>query len=67
VVVGFQVAARHEQGGDAVTDLGLVNPAIYRIARNSSCHKAFHDVTAGNNNVTIGSVTVTGPLPAGTR
>jgi len=40
-------------------DLGLVNPAIYRIARSSSYHKAFHDITTGNNYVTM-------PYPAGT-
>jgi subtilase family serine protease len=38
-------------------DLGFVNPAIYRIARSSSYHKAFHDVTTGSNIVTIGIVT----------
>ena len=38
-------------------DLGFVNPAIYRIARSSSYHKAFHDVTIGSNTVTIGTVT----------
>ena len=26
-------------------DLGFVNPAIYRIARSSSYHRAFHDIT----------------------
>ena len=42
-------------------DLGFVNPAIYRIGRSPSYHKAFHDVTAGNNDVTAGSsATVTG-------
>jgi subtilase family serine protease len=41
-------------------DLGFVNPAIYRIARSSSYHKALHDVTTGSNTVTIGIVTVTG-------
>jgi subtilase family serine protease len=41
-------------------DLGFVNPAIYRIARSSSYHKAFHDITAGSNTVTTGTVTVTG-------
>jgi subtilase family serine protease len=41
-------------------DLGFVNPAIYRIARSSSYHKAFHDITTGSNTVTIGTVTVTG-------
>ena len=35
--------------------LGFVNPAIYRIAGSSSYHKAFHDITTGNN-VTVGSV-----------
>jgi subtilase family serine protease len=30
--------------------LGFVNPAIYRIARSSAYHQAFHDVTAGNRN-----------------
>ncbi len=40
-------------------DLGFVNPAIYRIGRSSSYHKAFHDITVGP--------TVTRPLPDGTR
>jgi kumamolisin len=35
--------------------LGFVNPAIYRIARSPSYHKAFHDVTTGNN-LTLGPV-----------
>ncbi len=34
---------------DAHHDLGFVNPAIYGIARGSSYHKAFHDITTGNN------------------
>jgi subtilase family serine protease len=33
--------------------LGFVNPAIYRIARGPLYHKAFHDVTTGNNTVTL--------------
>jgi subtilase family serine protease len=41
-------------------DLGFVNPAIYRIARSSSYHEAFHDITDGSNTVNIGTVTVTG-------
>jgi subtilase family serine protease len=41
-------------------DLGFVNPAIYRIARSTSYHQAFHDVTTGNNTVNVGSVTITG-------
>ena len=35
--------------------LGLVNPAIYRIARGSRYHQAFHDITTGNN-LTLGPV-----------
>jgi subtilase family serine protease len=34
---------------DARHDLGFVNPAIYRIARSSSYHQAFHDITTGSN------------------
>jgi len=30
-------------------DLGFVNPAIYRIARSSGYHQAFHDITTGSN------------------
>jgi subtilase family serine protease len=30
-------------------DLGFINPAIYRIARSSSYHRAFHDLTSGTN------------------
>ena len=43
-------------------DLGFVNAAIYRIARGPLYHKAFHDVTTGNNTVVFisPSVTVTG-------
>jgi kumamolisin len=40
-------------------DLGFVNPAIYRIARGSSYHNAFHDITTGSNIQTL-------PYPAGT-
>ncbi len=40
-------------------DLGFVNPAIYRIARSSSYHNAFHDITTGNNIMTM-------PYPVGT-
>ena len=38
---------------DAHHDLGLVNPAIYRIARSSRYHQAFHDITTGSNIVNI--------------
>jgi subtilase family serine protease len=40
--------------------LGLVNPAIYRIARGPLYHKAFHDITTGNNTVVVNGVTITG-------
>jgi DNA-binding PadR family transcriptional regulator len=40
--------------------LGFVNPAIYRIARGPQYHKAFHDITTGNNTVTVNGVTITG-------
>jgi subtilase family serine protease len=44
--------------------LGFVNPAIYQIARGPLYHKAFHDVTTGNNTVVLTStsppVTITG-------
>ena len=40
--------------------LGFVNPAIYRIARGPLYHKAFHDITAGNNTATDNGVTITG-------
>jgi subtilase family serine protease len=32
-------------------DLGLVNPALYRIASGPLYRTAFHDITTGNNNV----------------
>jgi kumamolisin len=34
---------------DAQHDLGCVNPVLYRIARSSSYHQAFHDLTTGTN------------------
>jgi subtilase family serine protease len=40
IALADQYAKRH---------LGFVNPAIYRIARSSRYHQAFHDVTAGNS------------------
>ena len=40
-------------------DIGFVNPAIYSIARSSSYHRAFNDVTTGSNIQTL-------PYPAGT-
>jgi subtilase family serine protease len=40
--------------------LGFVNSAIYRIARGPQYHKAFHDITTGNNTVVVNGVTITG-------
>jgi subtilase family serine protease len=40
--------------------LGFVNPAIYRIASGPLDHKAFHDVTTGNNTVVLNGNTITG-------
>ena len=45
---------------DAGHPLGFVNPAIYRIARGPQYHKAFHDITTGNNTVVLNGVTITG-------
>jgi subtilase family serine protease len=69
--IGAQTAIETNSGASAATalwaglmaladqgahhDLGLVNPAIYRIARSPSYHEAFHDVTTGNN-LTLGPV-----------
>ena len=39
IALADQYAGRH---------LGFVNPAIYRIARSSHYHQAFHDITAGS-------------------
>ena len=41
IALADQYARRH---------LGFVNPALYRIARSSQYHRAFHDVTAGSSN-----------------
>jgi subtilase family serine protease len=40
--------------------LGFVNPAIYQIARGPLYHKAFHDITTGNNTVAVNGITITG-------
>jgi subtilase family serine protease len=40
--------------------LGLVDPAIYQIARGSGYRQAFHDVTAGSNTVRFPPMTITG-------
>jgi subtilase family serine protease len=51
VAMADQYAGRH---------LGFINPAIYEIGRSAQYHRAFHDVTKGNNTVEVGSVTVKG-------
>jgi subtilase family serine protease len=45
---------------DAGRDLGFVNAAIYRIGLSASYHRAFHDITEGNNTMTFPDETVTG-------
>ncbi len=40
--------------------LGSVNSAIYRIGRGPQYHKAFHDVTSGDNTVSFPPETITG-------
>jgi subtilase family serine protease len=51
VALADQCAGRH---------LGFINPVIYRIARSPAYHRAFHDITSGNNTVTYSNVTVAG-------
>jgi subtilase family serine protease len=51
ITLADQYAGRH---------LGLVNPALYRIGRSSSYHRAFHDVTTGTNTVVFAGQTITG-------
>ena len=46
------IALADQQAGHP---LGFVNPAIYRIARGPLYHQAFHDITTGNNTVTLAS------------
>jgi subtilase family serine protease len=36
---------------EAHAHLGFVNPAIYRIARSGTYHRAFHDVVTGDNSI----------------
>jgi subtilase family serine protease len=40
--------------------LGLVNPAIYQIARSPLGDKAFHDIVTGNNTVVLNGDTISG-------
>ena len=47
--------------------MGFLNATIYRIVRSTSYHRAFHDVTAGNNTVRFPPKRITGyhAAPAG--
>jgi len=45
---------------DAGHDLGLVNPAIYRIGGSSAYRTAFHAITTGTNTVRFPTKTITG-------
>jgi subtilase family serine protease len=51
VALADQYAGRH---------LGFVNAGIYRIARGSQYHQAFHDITTGDNSVSFPPRTVSG-------
>jgi subtilase family serine protease len=51
IALADQYARRH---------LGFVNPAIYRIARGDAYHKAFHDITEGNNTPSFPGHTIDG-------
>ena len=57
IALADQYAGRH---------LGLVNPAIYQIARGPRYHQAFHDVTTGNNDRPVPAQD-DHRLPGGTR
>jgi len=51
--VGPDCCARADQ--DAHRQLGFLNQAVYRIGHISRYHDAFHDITHGNNTVTLPS------------
>ena len=51
IALADQYAGRH---------LGLINPALYQIARSPRYHQAFHDITTGNNTVHFPPTTITG-------
>jgi subtilase family serine protease len=51
------IALADQQAGQ---HLGFVNPAIYAIARGADYHKAFHDVTTGDNSVLWSTGVITG-------
>ncbi len=41
-------------------NLGFINAGLYRIGQSASYHKAFHDITKGDNTVMFGQQTITG-------
>ena len=41
-------------------DLGFVNPALYCIGRSPAYRQAFHDISTGNNSVTVAPNTIAG-------
>jgi hypothetical protein len=41
-------------------DLGPIGPAIYRIAQSTEYHRAFHDITSGNNTYVVAGKKVEG-------
>jgi subtilase family serine protease len=51
------IALADQEAGHA---LGFVNPAIYQIAQSPQYHRAFHDITTGDNTVVVNGDTVTG-------
>ena len=51
IALADQYAHRH---------LGFVNPALYRIAASPAGHRAFHDITSGNNTAKFPPTTFTG-------
>ena len=51
------IALADQQAGHP---LGFVNPAIYKIAQSPQYGAAFHDITTGDNTVTLNGVTITG-------
>ena len=51
IALADQFAHRH---------LGFVNPALYRIAASPAYHRAFHDITSGNNTAKFPPRTFTG-------
>jgi subtilase family serine protease len=41
-------------------DLGAIGPAIYRVAQSTEYHRAFHDITSGNNTYVVAGKNVEG-------